>query len=184
MYSCLLQLCEESLVDLVYFRFKDNRLLCGRHWNDMHRPRCHGCDETIFNDEFTVAEGKNWHPAHFACFTCDRALDDEYVMVDGQPICLRCHDVRVNSKCAACSKLIETKSGKVSDGKDGGKVRGGGGGGDGYNFFPILTHALQNWHSTCYKCGRCGVLLEGQACFPVGKELLCAAGLIGFIFGF
>lgn len=91
-------------MDLVYFKFKENRLLCGRHWNDMYKPRCFGCDESIFTDSFTVAEGKNWHLNHFACFRCDKPIADaEYIVVNGQPQCLKCHDARVGGGARSSS---------------------------------------------------------------------------------
>lgn len=34
----------EVLVDFIYFS-RDDRLYCGRHWSELFKPRCHGCDE-------------------------------------------------------------------------------------------------------------------------------------------
>ena len=34
----------EVLVDFIYFSW-DDRLYCGRHWSELFKPRCHGCDE-------------------------------------------------------------------------------------------------------------------------------------------
>lgn len=80
-----LKVCEELLVDLFVFRYGENRLLCGRHWADQHRPRCTACDETIFADDFTFAEDSNWHVQHFCCEKCDKLLvDEEYVAAHGR----------------------------------------------------------------------------------------------------
>ncbi|KAK7880917.1 hypothetical protein WMY93_032450 [Mugilogobius chulae] len=46
-------------------------MYCGRHYGDSEKPRCGGCDELIFCNEYTQAEGQDWHLKHFCCFDCD-----------------------------------------------------------------------------------------------------------------
>ncbi|XP_029103497.1 LIM and cysteine-rich domains protein 1 isoform X1 [Scleropages formosus] len=70
--------CGEALVDLVYF-WKDDALLCGRHYCQRRRPRCLGCDELIFSEGYKQGpDGQAWHKDHFCCWVC------------GQPIGARC----------------------------------------------------------------------------------------------
>ncbi|KAM6979747.1 LIM and cysteine-rich domains protein 1 [Aplochiton taeniatus] len=59
--------CGEELVDLLYF-WEGSALLCGRHYCERSRPRCRGCDELIFSEEFQRdANGQAWHDAHYCC---------------------------------------------------------------------------------------------------------------------
>lgn len=37
-------MCEELLVDLIYF-YQDGKILCGRHHAERMKPRCCACDE-------------------------------------------------------------------------------------------------------------------------------------------
>ena len=46
-FTC--QVCQELLVDLIYF-YKDKKLFCGRHHAETMKPRCSACDEVcIYN---------------------------------------------------------------------------------------------------------------------------------------
>ncbi|NXD13985.1 LMCD1 protein, partial [Nothocercus nigrocapillus] len=58
--------CSEPLVDLIYF-WKSGALWCGRHYCESLRPRCAGCDELIFSEDFERAAGLAWHRAHRGC---------------------------------------------------------------------------------------------------------------------
>ncbi|NXQ17802.1 TES protein, partial [Peucedramus taeniatus] len=83
--------CGELLVDMIYF-WKNGNLYCGRHYCDSERPRCAGCDELIFSNEYTLAEGQNWHLKHFCCFDCDCVLAGiTYLTVNDKPICKSCY---------------------------------------------------------------------------------------------
>ncbi|NXR10023.1 TES protein, partial [Semnornis frantzii] len=84
-------ICSELLVDMIYF-WKNGNLYCGRHYCDSEKPRCAGCDELIFSNEYTQAEGQNWHLKHFCCFDCDCVLAGEiYVTVNDKPVCKPCY---------------------------------------------------------------------------------------------
>uniref|UniRef100_A0A4W5MTA0 Testin n=1 Tax=Hucho hucho TaxID=62062 RepID=A0A4W5MTA0_9TELE len=83
--------CSELLVDMIYF-WKKGQLYCGRHYGDSEKPRCGGCDELIFSNEYTQAEDQNWHLKHFCCFDCDCVLAGEtYVMENNKPVCKPCY---------------------------------------------------------------------------------------------
>uniref|UniRef100_A0A803VEX3 LIM zinc-binding domain-containing protein n=1 Tax=Ficedula albicollis TaxID=59894 RepID=A0A803VEX3_FICAL len=41
-FSC--HLCQQQLVDLIYFQ-QDGRIYCGRHHAELFRPRCASCDQ-------------------------------------------------------------------------------------------------------------------------------------------
>lgn len=48
--------------------------------------------QLIFSNEYTQAEGHNWHLKHFCCFDCDCVLAGEtYVMENDKPVCKPCY---------------------------------------------------------------------------------------------
>ncbi|KAG5835735.1 hypothetical protein ANANG_G00247170 [Anguilla anguilla] len=78
-------MCDELLVDLIYF-YQDGKIYCGRHHAERLKPRCSACDEIIFADECTEAEGRHWHMKHFCCFECETSLYAEYCDSCGEHI--------------------------------------------------------------------------------------------------
>ncbi|KAJ7417319.1 LIM and cysteine-rich domain protein 1 [Willisornis vidua] len=65
--------CAEPLADLIYF-WKGGAPWCGRHYCESLRPRCAGCDEIIFSEDYQQVEGLAWHKKHFACLECEMPL--------------------------------------------------------------------------------------------------------------
>lgn len=143
--------CKELLVDLIYF-FKDGKLYCGRHHAESLKPRCAACDEIIFADECTEAEGRAWHMRHFCCFECDRQLGGErYVMREGRPFCLLCFDATFAEYCDACGDTIGVDQGQMS-------------------------HEGQHWHATeaCFRCHACHAPLLGRPFLPRKGLIYCS----------
>ncbi|KFP66165.1 LIM and cysteine-rich domains protein 1, partial [Cariama cristata] len=66
---------------------------CGLHYCESLRPRCAGCDEIIFSEDYQQAEGMAWHKKHFACLECETLLT-------GKPFALD----NANLLCTTCSK--------------------------------------------------------------------------------
>ncbi|XP_071572303.1 uncharacterized protein Tes isoform X1 [Temnothorax nylanderi] len=99
--------CNELLVDLVYFYYK-NKLYCGRDLAAfLGIPRCFACDELIFVREYTVAEGHNYHVKHFCCWDCDVPLaGQQYITENDRPLCLPCYQKSYAKTCAACNVVI------------------------------------------------------------------------------
>ncbi|XP_043944635.1 testin [Protopterus annectens] len=144
-------ICNELLVDLIYF-WKDEKLFCGRHYCDSEKPRCAGCDELIFSNEYTQAEGQNWHLKHFCCFDCDCILAGEiYVMVDNKPICKPCYVKTHAVICQGCQNAVDPEMQRVT-----------------YNNY--------NWHAApeCFQCSCCSKCLVGQKFMPVEGMLFCS----------
>ncbi|PIO22688.1 hypothetical protein AB205_0100860, partial [Aquarana catesbeiana] len=82
--------CREPLVNLIHF-WKNDRLWCGRHYCESERPRCTGCDEIIFSEDYRQLDGKFWHKEHFSCLVCEQILTERpYVPIRGQPMCVAC----------------------------------------------------------------------------------------------
>ncbi|XP_051917190.1 testin [Hippocampus zosterae] len=143
--------CDELLVDMIYF-WKRGKLYCGRHYGDSEKPRCAGCDELIFSNEYTQAEGHNWHLKHFCCFDCDLVLAGEtYVMEQDKPVCTACYMNNYAVKCSGCGKAVEPEAQRVSYGE-------------------------HHWHAApqCFKCSGCAKVLMGQRFMAVQGRLFCS----------
>ncbi|XP_065181862.1 testin-like [Sycon ciliatum] len=124
--------CDEFLVNLAHYTHA-GKAHCGRHHAELTHPRCAGCDELIFDKQYTLAEGKSWHTDHFCCFYCDKRLglhEDEYVAHDGHVVCLCCYDERLAKTCHSCDKKI--------------------GAGDSQ-----LSYGDHHWHERCLRCENC-----------------------------
>nr|KAF6453546.1 prickle planar cell polarity protein 1 [Molossus molossus] len=98
--------CNELLVDLIYF-YQDGKIHCGRHHAELLKPRCSACDEIIFADECTEAEGRHWHMKHFCCLECETVLGGQrYIMKDGRPFCCGCFESLYAEYCETCGEHI------------------------------------------------------------------------------
>ncbi|KAM9815710.1 testin [Syngnathus typhle] len=143
--------CNELLVDMIYF-WKRGKLYCGRHYGDSEKPRCGGCDELIFCNEYTQAEGQNWHLKHFCCFDCDLVLAGEtYVMEQDKPVCTPCYMKNYAVKCSGCGEAVEPEAQRVSYGE-------------------------HHWHAApkCFKCSGCAKVLMGQRFMAAQGRLFCS----------
>ncbi|KAM9377279.1 testin [Pholidichthys leucotaenia] len=143
--------CNELLVDMIYF-WKKGKMYCGRHYGDSEKPRCAGCDELIFSNEYTLAEGQNWHLKHFCCFDCDCILAGEtYVMENDKPVCKPCYMKNYAVKCCCCQNVVEPEAQRVSYGG-------------------------LNWHAEpqCFRCSGCSKCLIGQRFMVAQRFLFCS----------
>ncbi|XP_076812370.1 uncharacterized protein LOC143459212 isoform X2 [Clavelina lepadiformis] len=143
--------CHELLVDLFYF-YQDGRLYCGRHHAETLKPRCSACDEIIFSDECTEAEGRHWHMDHFCCFECDQVLGGQrYIMRDGKPNCTQCFEALYAEYCDMCGDLIGLDAGQ-------------------------MQYEGQHWHATdsCFCCNRCRKSLLGRPFLPKHGRIFCS----------
>ncbi|KAH8373028.1 hypothetical protein KR009_010550 [Drosophila setifemur] len=143
--------CKELLVDLIYFQ-RDGNLYCGRHHAETQKPRCSACDEIIFSDECTEAEGRTWHMKHFACQECEHQLGGQrYIMRDGKPYCLACFDTMFAEYCDYCGEVIGVDQGQMS-------------------------HDGQHWHATdqCFSCCTCRCSLLGRPFLPRRGTIYCS----------
>ncbi|XP_070559462.1 testin-like isoform X2 [Ptychodera flava] len=143
--------CNELLVDLIYF-YQDDKVYCGRHYADLHRPRCAACDELIFAREYTQAEDQNWHLKHFCCFDCDTLLGGKrYVPRDNHPYCLECYEKRFAKICQKCKQKIAADAQR-------------------------LSHKEFHWHATdeCFACSNCNKSLIGKQFMPKQGYVFCS----------
>lgn len=150
--------CKEILADLIYF-YKDGKIYCGRHHAETLKPRCVTCDEIIFADECTEAEGFSWHTRHFSCFECNQLLGgQQYIMRDGRPFCCPCFELLYTECCESCGNIISIEEGR-------------------------MTHEGHHWHATdlCFACRTCGQSLKQQSFLLKQSELYCSASCLAEI---
>ncbi|XP_030004816.1 prickle-like protein 1b isoform X2 [Sphaeramia orbicularis] len=143
--------CQELLVDLIYF-YQNDKVLCGRHHAELLKPRCSSCDEIIFADECTEAEGRHWHMKHFACFECETMLGGQrYIMKDGRPYCCGCFESLYAEYCEACGENIGVDHAQ-------------------------MTYEGVHWHATdhCFCCAQCKTSLLGCPFLPKEGRIYCS----------
>uniref|UniRef100_F7CAA2 Prickle planar cell polarity protein 1 n=1 Tax=Monodelphis domestica TaxID=13616 RepID=F7CAA2_MONDO len=143
--------CNELLVDLIYF-YQDGKIYCGRHHAELLKPRCSACDEIIFADECTEAEGRHWHMKHFCCLECETALGGQrYIMKDGHPFCCGCFESLYAEYCETCGEHIGVDHAQ-------------------------MTYNGQHWHATeaCFSCAQCKISLLGCPFLPKQGQIYCS----------
>ncbi|XP_006011003.1 prickle-like protein 2b isoform X1 [Latimeria chalumnae] len=144
-------MCYELLVDLIYF-YQDGKIYCGRHHAEHLKPRCTACDEIIFADECTEAEGRHWHMNHFCCFECETVLGGQrYIMKEGHPYCCNCFESLYAEYCDTCGAHIGIDQGQ-------------------------MTYDGQHWHATeaCFCCAHCKKSLLGRPFLPKQGQIFCS----------
>ncbi|OWK02797.1 hypothetical protein Celaphus_00010387 [Cervus elaphus hippelaphus] len=68
------------------------------------------CEQIIFADECTEAEGRHWHMKHFCCFECETVLGGQrYIMKEGRPYCCHCFESLYAEYCDTCAQHIATQ---------------------------------------------------------------------------
>ncbi|XP_036432705.1 prickle-like protein 1b isoform X2 [Colossoma macropomum] len=148
-FSC--STCHELLVDLIYF-YHNGKIYCGRHHAELLKPRCSACDEIIFADECTEAEGRHWHMNHFSCFECETVLGGQrYIMKDGRPFCCGCFESLYAEYCEACGENIGVDHAQ-------------------------MTYEGVHWHATdkCFCCAQCKTSLLGCPFLPKDGRIYCS----------
>ncbi|XP_051976783.1 prickle-like protein 1 [Xyrauchen texanus] len=143
--------CQELLVDLIYF-YHNGKIYCGRHHAELLKPRCSSCDEIIFADECTEAEGRHWHMKHFSCFECKTILGGQrYIMKDGRPFCCGCFESLYAEYCEACGENIGVDHAQ-------------------------MTYEGVHWHATdkCFCCAQCKTSLLGCPFLPKEGRIYCS----------
>uniref|UniRef100_A0A1I7WML6 LIM zinc-binding domain-containing protein n=1 Tax=Heterorhabditis bacteriophora TaxID=37862 RepID=A0A1I7WML6_HETBA len=143
--------CRALLVDLIYFAH-DGQIFCGRHHAEQIKPRCARCDELIFGEECTEAEGRTWHLHHFQCSECADVLGGKkYMQRNNKPVCLSCfHSAESSLVCATCRGNIPVEH-------------------------PHISQGDLDWHADarCFSCCVCSKNLLGKKYSLVDASLYC-----------
>ncbi|XP_068207816.1 uncharacterized protein [Palaemon carinicauda] len=147
-FSCFT--CKELLADLIYF-YKDGKVFCGRHFTESEEmPRCKACDELIFGNSWTRADGFDWHINHFCCNVCDTPMAGQRYVPDdkGYPYCLPCFMSCLAKVCEGCEEKISPEINRCG-------------------------HRGYFYHATpqCFKCYSCKEPLLGKR-FKMSKNWL------------
>ncbi|XP_077856109.1 prickle-like protein 4 isoform X6 [Macaca mulatta] len=104
-FAC--QACGQALINLIYF-YHDGQLYCGRHHAELLRPRCPACDQLIFSQRCTEAEGHHWHENHFCCQDCAGPLGGgRYALPGGSPCCPSCFENRYSDAGSSWAGALE-----------------------------------------------------------------------------
>ncbi|KAK1799543.1 hypothetical protein P4O66_000424 [Electrophorus voltai] len=169
--------CDELLVDLIYF-YQDGKIFCGRHHAERLKPRCSACDEIIFADECTEAEGRHWHMKHFCCFECETVLGGQrYIMKEGRPYCCVCFESLYAEYCDSCGEHIGFRFCLLCKRLNLNLPlpRGLAGGAAGIDQGQ-MTYDGQHWHATetCFSCARCKKSLLGRPFLPKQGQIFCS----------
>uniref|UniRef100_A0AC35TX85 LIM zinc-binding domain-containing protein n=1 Tax=Rhabditophanes sp. KR3021 TaxID=114890 RepID=A0AC35TX85_9BILA len=143
--------CSELLVDLIYYK-ADSEIYCGRHHAERYKVRCGKCDELIFSNECTEAEGRAWHMKHFLCASCDCQLGGQrYIAKDEGMYCTPCYySSYPHISCNTCQKEIVPDK-------------------------PHITKSNFHWHTDerCFCCSVCEINLMGKNFNFQGNQLFC-----------
>ncbi|KAL7642921.1 UNVERIFIED_CONTAM: hypothetical protein RMT77_006210 [Armadillidium vulgare] len=145
--------CKEILADLIYF-YKDGQVFCGRHYTEAADiPRCKACDELIFGETWTRADGHDWHIHHFCCFICDHPLAGSQYIPDEKdfPHCMSCFMSFKAKMCETCEDKISPKQTRT-----------------GYNGY--YFHARPE----CFACYQCKTSLMGRRFKMVKNWVFCS----------
>ncbi|KAM9233763.1 LOW QUALITY PROTEIN: prickle-like protein 4 [Dugong dugon] len=106
-FTC--QACGQALINLIYF-YHDGRLYCGRHHAELLRPRCPACDQLIFSQRCTEAEGRRWHESHFCCLDCAGPLGGGHYALRGSPCCPSCFKSRYSNADSSPAPPLEGRA--------------------------------------------------------------------------
>ncbi|VDL74790.1 unnamed protein product [Nippostrongylus brasiliensis] len=144
--------CATLLVDLIYFSH-DGKVYCGRHHAEQIKPRCARCDELIFGEECTEAEGRTWHHHHFQCSDCSKELGGQkYMQRNNKPVCLSCFHSEGSPtlQCTSCKGTIPLEH-------------------------PHISQSDLSWHADrrCFCCSVCAKNLLGRKYSLVNNSLYC-----------
>ncbi|MBZ3870193.1 Prickle-like protein 4 [Sciurus carolinensis] len=107
-FAC--QACGQALVNLIYF-YHDGHLYCGCHHAELLWPRCPACDQLIFTQCCTEAEGRRWHENHFCCQGCAGPLRGRrYALPGGSPYCPSCFESRYSDAGLSPAGTLEGRA--------------------------------------------------------------------------
>ena len=100
--------------------------------------------------------GKEYHPEHFVCVSCNESLNGgRFVLTaDGRyPCCVPCYEANFTHDCRACGLRIGL------DSKD-------------------MSYKDTHWHEACFACHKCRAPLEGKHFACTASKNDAAGGLV------
>ncbi|XP_027202989.2 uncharacterized protein LOC113796898 isoform X2 [Dermatophagoides pteronyssinus] len=136
-------------LDLNAFREKDGLPYCEADYHALFSPKCAACEAPIV-EKCLTALNKTWHPEHFTCAHCNKAMSDDpdgYHEHDSKGYCRPCYIELFAPYCRGCNKPIVDK---------------------------ICVTALNSkYHTDCFVCRDCGCALKNGNYFEFEGEPYC-----------
>ena len=97
------------------------------------------------------ALGKDFHPEHFVCVSCNESLTgNQYVLTDDHPCCIPCYEQNFTHKCSCCQTRIGL------DSKD-------------------MSYKEMHWHEACFACKKCSASLVDKPFAAKNTLIFCAS---------
>jgi len=110
---------------------------------------CAGCRKYISSTQKIQAMGREYHPEHFQCSTCNKVIGNgNFFEKEGQPQCESCYQSVFCSKCANCSHPITSH---------------------------CVTALAQSWHPECFVCAKCHAPFNNTSFFEKFGKPYCSA---------
>jgi len=117
---------------------------------------CAGCRKWIAGSSKIQAMGKEYHPEHFQCSTCNCVIGgSNFFEREGQPQCESCYESVFCSKCANCGIPIKSQ---------------------------LVTALGQSWHPNCFVCSSCRAPFPTGAFYERQGRPFCASCINGAFF--
>jgi paxillin len=108
---------------------------------------CSGCRKPV-TGEAIHALGRSYHPDHFMCSTCGKAIGTgSFYEKEGQPQCDRCYQSVFCKRCANCNLPITNQ---------------------------LVTALGQPWHPKCFVCTGCRGPFPGGSFFERDGRPYCS----------
>ena len=132
-----------ALLDSVYGR-KEGQYYCETCYVQMFGKKCSDCGLVILGSGLKFSSD-HYHTQCFKCWQCGAGLSQGAHTIKDRPVCADCYDKHFQESCTVCHQT-------VSQG---------------------IIFKEKRFHPQCFKCLRCGLLLEDKK----GEFLLTEAGL-------
>ncbi|KAM9005078.1 four and a half LIM domains protein 5 isoform X1 [Sarcophilus harrisii] len=129
---------------------RESKNYCVPCFEKQFAPRCSGCQKVITTGGMTYRD-EPWHKECFLCTGCNKQLFGEsFVSKDDHPYCQDCFASLYAQRCEGCTKPI-TALGSPQ----------------------YISFQERQWHSDCFKCGKCNASLVGQGFLTHQEAILC-----------
>jgi len=110
---------------------------------------CAGCRKYISSTQKIQAMGREYHPEHFQCSTCNKVIGNgNFFEKEGQPQCETCYQSVFCSKCALCNQPITSH---------------------------CVTALSQSWHPQCFVCAKCHAPFNNTSYYEKMGKPYCSA---------
>uniref|UniRef100_A0A8D0DQX2 Four and a half LIM domains 5 n=1 Tax=Salvator merianae TaxID=96440 RepID=A0A8D0DQX2_SALMN len=129
---------------------KDDDNYCVPCFEKHFARHCYSCKKVITTGGVTYHD-QPWHQECFLCTGCKTQLAGQrFISNNGHPYCLECFSKHYAKRCAACTNPITGLGGAK-----------------------FISFEDRQWHSDCFKCGKCSSSLVGKGFLTQQDKILC-----------